>query len=86
MGENFSASPTTPKGSTTPRRSNTPRIIGSQDLVYTRISGSQRQLDSQELRHSQDLRITGSQKQLDYEEFLHNQDHRKDRLDSDIAR
>jgi hypothetical protein len=46
-----------------------PRITRSQELGLTRISGSQRQLDSQELRHTQDLRITGSQKQLDSEEF-----------------
>ena len=43
-----------------------PRITGSQELGHTRISGSQRQLDSQEL--------------------WHNQDHRKDELQSDIAR
>jgi hypothetical protein len=55
-------------------------------LVTTRTSGSNRQIESQKLRYTQGLRITGSQKQLDYEEFLHNQDHRKDRLDSDIAR
>ena len=55
-------------------------------MVTTRISGSNRQLESQKLRYTQDLRITGSQKQLDYEEFLHNQDHRKDRLQSDIVR
>ena len=34
---------------------------GSQDLGQTRISRTQRQLDSQELGHTQDLRITGSQ-------------------------
>jgi hypothetical protein len=34
----------------------------------------------------QDPRITGSQKQLDLEEFRHNQDHRKEKLQSDIAR
>ena len=55
-------------------------------MVTTRTSGSNRQIESQKLRYTQGLRITGSQKQLDYEEFLHNQDHRKDRLDSDIAR
>jgi hypothetical protein len=67
--------------------------MGSQDLDHTRISGYQRQLDSQELGHIQDLRIsgsqdpriTGSQRQLKSEGFLHNQDHRKDGLQSDIA-
>ena len=52
---------TTPRGSSTPRRSNTLRIPGSQELGHTSISGSQRQHDSQELWHTQDLRITGSQ-------------------------
>ena len=50
---------------------------GSQELGYTRISGSQRQLNSQELGHIQDLkitesqnhRITGTQRQLDSEVF-----------------
>jgi hypothetical protein len=35
---------------------------------------------------SQDPRITGSQRQLDFGELLRSQDHRKDRLQSDIAR
>jgi hypothetical protein len=61
-------------------------ITGSQELGHTRISGTQRELDSQELWHTQDLRITGSQRQLDSEEFWHNHDHRKDRLQSDIQR
>jgi hypothetical protein len=70
------------------------RIPGSQELGHARISRSQRQLDSQKLRHTQDLRITGSQnhritgsqRYLNSEEFWHNQDHRKDRLQSDIAK
>jgi hypothetical protein len=35
---------------------------------------------------SQDPRITRSQRQLNSEEFLHNLDHKKDKLQSDIAR
>jgi hypothetical protein len=73
-------------GALTRPRSKDPRIPGSQELGHTRISRSQRQLYSQELCHTRDLRITGPQRQLDSEEFLHNQDHRKDRLQSDIAR
>ena len=58
LGPNLAASPTTPRSSSSPRCSNTPRIPGSQELGHTRISGSQRQLDSQELLHpgSQDHR------------------------------
>jgi hypothetical protein len=37
-----------------------PKIPRSQEFGHTRISGSQKQLDSQELRHTQDFRI-GSQ-------------------------
>ena len=37
------------------------RIPGSQEFGHTSISGSQRQFDSQELWHTQDLRIKGSQ-------------------------
>jgi hypothetical protein len=40
-------------------------ITASQELGQTRISGSQRQLDSQEIRHIQNLRITGSQDHKD---------------------
>ena len=61
MGANSTASPTTPRGSSTARSSNTPRITGSQELGHNRISGTQRQLDSQELGQTQDLRITESQ-------------------------
>ena len=42
-----------------------PRITGSQELGHTRISRSQRQLDSQELRHIQDHRIPKSQDHRD---------------------
>lgn len=43
----------------------TTRILGSQDpripgVSHTRILESHRQLDSQELRHTQNLRVTGS--------------------------
>jgi hypothetical protein len=38
------------------------RIPESQELGHTRISSSQRQLDSQEQGHTQNLRISGSQK------------------------
>jgi hypothetical protein len=74
------------EGTLTYPGSKDPRIPGSQDLGHHQDLGSHRQLESQELRHTQDLRITGYQKQLDSEEFLHNQDHRKERLESDIAR
>jgi hypothetical protein len=63
LGTNSTASPKTPRGSSTLRYSNIPRnkgsdlgpqtldyrIPGSQEFGHTRISGSQRQLDSQEL-------------------------------------
>ena len=52
-------SPMVPRGDTTSRCSNTPRILGSQELSHTRISGSQKKLECQEL-HTQKLRITGS--------------------------
>jgi hypothetical protein len=61
LGTNSTASPTAPRGGTTPRHSNTARITGSQDPWNTRISGSQRHLDSQELWHIQNLGIKGSQ-------------------------
>jgi hypothetical protein len=51
-------SPTAPRGSTTPRCSSMLSNLVSQELGHTRISGSQRQLDSQELWHTQNLRIT----------------------------
>jgi hypothetical protein len=57
----------------------------TQDFGHTRISRSQRQLNSSRISGSQDPRITGSQRQLDTEGFGHNQDQRKDRLQSDIA-
>lgn len=57
----LTASTTTPSKSSTPRCSNMSRSTGSQDLGYTRISESQRHLDSHELWQTQDLRITGSQ-------------------------
>jgi len=68
LGTNSSASPITPRGRVTPRHSNMPRIPASQDLGipgsqglgHTRISGSQRQLDFQELCHILDLRTIGS--------------------------
>ena len=50
--------PATPRKILTPRSSD---AIGSLELGHTRISGSQRQLDSQDLGHTQDLRIPGSQ-------------------------
>jgi hypothetical protein len=53
-----------PRGGTTPRHSNTPRILGSQEFGQTRISASQRKLDSQELGHTQNLKIAGSQRKL----------------------
>jgi hypothetical protein len=54
------------------RRSSTPRHHNT-----PRIPGSQ------ELGHT---RFLGSQRQLDSQELRHTQDHRKDRLQSDIAR
>jgi hypothetical protein len=38
-----------------------PKELWSQEVSHIRISGSQRQFDSQELWHTQDLRITGLQ-------------------------
>jgi hypothetical protein len=61
LGMNSAASPKTPSGSSTPKCSNLTRSTGSQELHHIRISGSQRQLNSQDLWHSQDLRIPGSQ-------------------------
>ena len=61
MAINYAANPTIPRGISTPRQSNIPRITGSQELGHTSISGSQRELDSQKLRYTQDLRITGFQ-------------------------
>jgi hypothetical protein len=61
LGTNSTASLTTPRGSSTPRCPNAPRIRGlpgSQELGHTRVSMSQRQLDSQELGHTQNHRIT----------------------------
>lgn len=94
LDTNSAASPTTTRRSSTHRCSNMtrntecqdPKIPGSQKLGHTRISVSQRQLDSQELLHNQDLKITRSQRQLDSEEFWHNQNQRKDRLQLDIVR
>jgi hypothetical protein len=37
------------------------RIPGSQELGHTRISGSQKKLDCQELVHTMNLRFTGCQ-------------------------
>jgi hypothetical protein len=45
-----------------------------------------RSFDTLRISQSQDLTITGSQRQIDSEEFCHNQDHRKDRLQSNIAK
>jgi hypothetical protein len=61
LGANSVASLTTPRKSSTPRHSNTPRITGFRELGHTRISGSQdprvtgsqRQLNSEEFWHNQ---------------------------------
>jgi hypothetical protein len=82
-------SPTTSRKHSTLGCSNKPRIKESQEIDHTRISESQRQLDSQELCNtskSQDPRITGSQRHLDSEGFCNNDDHRRDRLQADTAR
>jgi hypothetical protein len=49
LGKNSAASPKTSRESSTPRHSNTTRITESQELGHTRISGAQREFDSQEL-------------------------------------
>jgi hypothetical protein len=63
---NTQDSPTVPKETPLPGVVTRPgsydfRIPGHQGLVHTRISGSQRKLDCQEPRYTQNLRFTGSQ-------------------------
>lgn len=55
---NSSNSPTAPRGGTTQRLSSIFSNLVSQELGHIRISRSQRQLDSQEIWHTQNLRIT----------------------------
>ena len=53
LGTNSIASRTTPRGSSTPRCSNKRRITGILSHQDLRITGSQRELESEEFRHNQ---------------------------------
>ena len=66
MDTNSIPSHTTSKRRSIPRCFNTHRIIGIQELGHTRISGSQRQLDSQELWHTHNQRNSGAWSRQDF--------------------
>ena len=66
MDTNSIPSHTTSKRRSIPRCSNTHMIIGIQELGHTRISGSQRQLDSQELWHTHNQRNSGAWSRQDF--------------------
>ena len=66
MDTNSIPSHTTSKRRSIPRCSNTHMIIGIQELGHTRISGSQRQLDSQELWHTHNQKNSGAWSRQDF--------------------
>ena len=66
MDTNSIPSHTTSKRRSIPRCFNTHRIIGIQELGHTRISGSQRQFDSQELWHMHNQRNSGAWSRQDF--------------------
>ena len=57
---NSAVSSMVPRGGTTSRHSNKPRIVGPQDPRGLVTPGSQRNLDCQEIWHTQNLKIKGS--------------------------
>ena len=57
---NSAVSSMVPRGDTTSRHSNKPRIVGPQDARGLVTPGSQRNLDCQEIWHTQNLKIKGS--------------------------